>query len=298
MKKEQRIIRDFEKLRQQLSQISHIAAHSKDANLWSHEASVRKKIKDLKGYRDKHLKDYDAVLGGYLELLDQISIRLLKHYNKKNGTDYRFEEIVDRDKNGYISSGLISVLVTSHIPKLMAEEFSKHFPENPKDEYKTARSMHRNVILHLGETNTGKTYQALERLKQAKTGVYLAPLRILALENYEKLNREGVPCHLITGEEEILVENAGHVCSTSEKLDADRACEVAVIDEIQMVANPQRGQAWTRALLSLQCGEIHICGAINAKELISRIRTTAETPSGSSNIKDRRRLKSIPILFR
>ena len=134
MKKEQRIRRDFDKLRQQLSQISYIARQSKDSNLWNHEASVRKKIKELKNYKDKQLKEYDAVLSGYLALLDEISLRLLRQYNKKKGTDYRFDEIIGRDINGYISSGLISVLVTSHIPKLMAEEFSKNFPENPKDE--------------------------------------------------------------------------------------------------------------------------------------------------------------------
>jgi ATP-dependent RNA helicase SUPV3L1/SUV3 len=128
--------------------------------------------------------------------------------------------------------------------------------------------MKRRFVLHLGETNTGKTYQALERLKQAKKGVYLAPLRILALENYEKLNREGVPCHLLTGEEEILIQNAEHISSTIEKLDRSRVYDVAVIDEIQMIANSQRGQAWTRAVLSLQCEEIHICGAINAKDLM------------------------------
>ncbi len=73
--------------------------------------------------------------------------------------------------------------------------------------------------------------------------MYLAPLRILALENYERLNREGVPCNLVTGEEELLTENARHVSSTVEKLDLDREYDVAVIDEIQMIGNSQRGQA-------------------------------------------------------
>lgn len=63
--------------------------------------------------------------------------------------------------------------------------------------------MNRKFYLHLGETNTGKTYNSMERLKLSKKGIYLSPLRILALENFEKLNREGVICNLITGEEEI-----------------------------------------------------------------------------------------------
>ncbi|XP_023684817.1 ATP-dependent RNA helicase SUPV3L1, mitochondrial isoform X2 [Paramormyrops kingsleyae] len=36
--------------------------------------------------------------------------------------------------------------------------------------------------------------------------------------------------------------------------------EVAVIDEIQMIRDPSRGWAWTRALLGLCANEIHVCG--------------------------------------
>lgn len=271
MKKSQKMQRDFDKLKSQLKQIEQIARNSKDANLWSHEAAVRKKIKALKAFENKDIKEYKAVYDGYLSLLNTISERLLRHYNKRNKTAYIFEEIIESDRAGYISSGIIPVLINSHIPALVARDFVKYFPENPKDEYTSARSMKRNIILHLGQTNTGKTYQAIERLKQAEKGIYLAPLRILALENYEKLNRDGVPCNLITGEEELLTENAMHVCSTVEKLSTDEIYDVAVIDEIQMIANSQRGQAWTRALLGLRCGEIHICGAFNAKELIEKI---------------------------
>ena len=44
---------------------------------------------------------------------------------------------------------------------------------------------------------------ALERLKKAKTGAYLGPLRLLALEVYDKLNDSGIGCNLLTGEERI-----------------------------------------------------------------------------------------------
>lgn len=271
MKKSQKMQREFYKLRSQLSHIEQIANNSRDANLWAQEAAVRKKIKALKSFENMGFKEYKEVYKGYLSLLDAISVRLLRHYNKRNKTSYVFEDIVKSDKAGYISSGIIPVLINSHIPALIARDFVKYFPENPKDEYKPARSMKRHVILHLGQTNTGKTYHAIERLKQAEKGIYLAPLRILALENYEKLNRDGVPCSLITGEEELITENAMHVCSTVEKLDTDEVYDVAVIDEIQMISNSQRGQAWTRALLGLRCREIHICGAINAKELTEKI---------------------------
>ena len=57
-------------------------------------------------------------------------------------------------------------------------------------------------VLHIGETNTGKTHQALQKMKEAESGLYFAPLRLLALEVFDKLNAEGVPCTLKTGEEE------------------------------------------------------------------------------------------------
>ena len=46
---------------------------------------------------------------------------------------------------------------------------------------------------------------------------------------------------------------------------------VVVIDEIQMIADPERGFAWTRALLGLDCNEIHVCGGIEAIDLIQKL---------------------------
>ena len=145
------------------------------------------------------------------------------------------------------------------------------FPANPKDEYADARKLKRKIYLHLGETNTGKTYNSMQRLKEVEKGIYLSPLRILALENYERLNAEGVKCSLMTGEEEIIVENATHISCTIEKLDINEEYDIAVIDEIQMIKDDQRGAAWTRALLGLKSNEVHICGALNAKKLIIKI---------------------------
>ena len=271
MKKARKAQREFETIKKQLDQTAHIVSNTRDSKLWDHEASVRKRIRALHAMHYRDLKGFDEVLNGYLALLDDISKRLLNHYSKKKGMSYKFEEIVETDRDGYITSGIISVLVTSHIPKVMAEQFERCFPANPKNEYEPARKIKRRFILHLGETNTGKTYRAIERLKQARNGVYLAPLRILALENYERLNREGVPCHLITGEEELLTERAAHVSSTIEKLNLGKEYDVAVIDEIQMIGSSQRGQAWTRAVLGLRCPEIHVCGAFNARTLMEEI---------------------------
>ncbi len=55
--------------------------------------------------------------------------------------------------------------------------------------------MKRKIVYHGGPTNSGKTYHALQRLKAADPlhggGVYLGPLRLLALEVYDRLNEEG-----------------------------------------------------------------------------------------------------------
>ena len=70
-----------------------------------------------------------------------------------------------------------------------------------------AREIKRHFILHIGPTNSGKTYNALQAYKQALNGVYLAPLRLLAFEVFEKLNMENIPCDMLTGEEEIRIPN-------------------------------------------------------------------------------------------
>lgn len=263
--------RNFRKLKNQISQINEIVHHTKTKSLWEHEASVRKKLKELREYEDLDLKDYKSVYQGYLDILEYISIRLIEDYNNKNKTDFSYEEIVNKHYESFLKSGIISVLISQHIPSIASEEFDRIFPSNPKDEYLGARRINRKFYLHLGETNTGKTYNAVQRLKLAGKGIYLSPLRILALENYERLNREKVKCHLITGEEEIRVEGANHISCTIEKLNLNEEYEVGIIDEIQMIDDDQRGFAWTRALLGLKCREIHVCGALNTKKLLIKI---------------------------
>lgn len=47
--------------------------------------------------------------------------------------------------------------------------------------------------------------------------------------------------------------------------------DVAVIDEIQMLRDQERGGAWTRVLLGLCAREIHLCGEEAAVNLVQRI---------------------------
>lgn len=271
MLKKNALQREFKKLKSQVNHIKEIAYNSRVGSLIEQESSLRKKIRLLNEMGNEGFKDFSLVKEEYEELLEYVSKRLLDDYNKNNNTDFDFYEVVRGNYNSFINSGFMSVLTKMHIPKLISKEFQENFPKNPKDEYKLARNIKRRVIVHLGETNTGKTYNAVERLKLAKNGVYLSPLRILALENYEKLNNENIVCNLLTGEEEIIKEGATHTSCTIEKLNIKKEYDIAIIDEIQMIDDPQRGDAWTRALLGLRCEEIHLCGALNAKEVVEKI---------------------------
>ena len=264
-------LREFKKLKSQINQIEEIVHHSKVGALIEQETSIRKKIRLLKEMEKEGFKEYQDVCDRYEEILEDASKRILEDYNKKNNTDFDFYEVVRGNYNTFLNSGIMTVLTKQHIPKLIGEAFEEAFPDDPKDEYMATRRMKRKIYIHLGDTNTGKTYNAVERLKTAKKGVYLSPLRILALENYDKLNNEGIVCDLMTGEEEIIKENSTHVSCTIEKVNLKQSYDIAVIDEIQMISDTQRGIAWSRAVLGLRCNEIHICGAMNAKELLIKI---------------------------
>ena len=64
-------------------------------------------------------------------------------------------------------------------------------------------------------------------------------------------------------------EPSNHVSCTIEMANLNKSFDVAVIDEIQMIKDPQRGWAWTRALLGLRAKEIHVCGDGSALDLVA-----------------------------
>ncbi len=102
-------------------------------------------------------------------------------------------------------------------------------------------------------------------------GIYLAPLRLLAWEIYEKLTKKDVRCTLLTGQDKIYVNDQTHYSMTIEKCDFRRRFDIAVIDEIQMIEDIERGSAWTNAVLGLQADEIHLCGDERGFHLMKNI---------------------------
>ncbi len=134
-----------------------------------------------------------------------------------------------------------------------------------------ARRMNRKIIYHMGPTNSGKTYHAIQALCAAKKGCYLAPLRLLASELFDTMNNKGVKTTLLTGEEVVEVPGASHYSSTIEMAKLNERFDCAVIDEVQMLTDPQRGWAWTRALINIQADEVHVCGDHSVLELVKKV---------------------------
>ena len=123
------------------------------------------------------------------------------------------------------------------------------------------------VVAHLGPTNSGKTYAALEELAGARRGVYAGPLRMLAQEAHRRLSeRVGAEnVGLVTGEERVRA-GAPITCSTVEM--APQSGTLLVLDEVQWADDSERGSAWTRLLLAGEYREILLLGALDALPLV------------------------------
>lgn len=101
--------------------------------------------------------------------------------------------------------------------------------------------------------------------------MYLGPLRLLAAEIYETLTSAGIYTNLFTGQERREIPFATHSAATVEMAPTSQDFDVVVIDEIQMISDPYRGFAWTRALMGMRCKEIHVCGGLEAKDMVQKI---------------------------
>ena len=228
------------------------------------------------------------------EDLNQVNEELLSHFNL--AVDALYDHMLDLSKDLNIeASKLESFIIQFLVPQIKTSQTLKlkekskrrilyHFGEylkplkekrmreellaktirDFKNLFPLARSLKRKIIFHVGPTNSGKTYEALQKLKAADTGYYLAPLRLLALEGYENLKKEGVPVSLITGEEEIIDEESTHISSTIEMLNNSVDVEVCVIDEIQMIDDRDRGWAWANALIGAPAKTVILTGSSNA----------------------------------
>ncbi|MDU2670803.1 MAG: DEAD/DEAH box helicase [Clostridium sp.] len=226
----------------------------------------------LKGF-NKALIDKEDKVKELIKRVATVENILYKDYLEENPKAPSIDDMEEfRECIPWICiKGLVWTSENIYIKNKVKDEIQDIIHDDPIDEYEKARSMKRHFILHIGDTNTGKTHASIERLMDAESGVYLAPLRLLALEIQDKLRSENISCSLLTGEEEDIVSYASHVSSTIEKLQLETEYDICVIDEAQMIADKQRGWAWTRAIIGVLAPEIHICMAPEAKDIVIKL---------------------------
>ena len=143
-------------------------------------------------------------------------------------------------------------------------------PSHIPDLFPAARSIRRHFIIHVGGTNTGKTYDSMAMMAHAPSGVYLSPLRMLAYEGREVIRGYGVPCSFATGEEKELQQGAKHISETIGMLDYNRPYDCAVIDECQLISG-EDGSLYTNAILGVNAKTVCVCCAWSGLEITRQL---------------------------
>ncbi len=135
------------------------------------------------------------------------------------------------------------------------------------------------LVAVLGPTNTGKTHLAVERMLGHASGMIGLPLRLLAREIYDRIVTLRGPraVALITGEEKIVPPRAHYFVCTVEAMPLTRQVEFLAVDEIQLVADPERGHLFTHRLLHARgTFETMFLGAGTMAPLIRRLLPEAQ----------------------
>ncbi|KAI4257602.1 MAG: hypothetical protein LQ352_001586 [Teloschistes flavicans] len=255
----------FGRQRQRTTALFPVTSEAIDAAIFSKLEEARNSIKEPT--YDEFVHDITSALQGSHASSDRIS-RIVESLRK-----------IVVEQAGF---GLTAQIKYAYYDLLAARSATKSTLQDqakftdlryPTEWYPGARQIQRTIHLHVGPTNSGKTYHALKRLEQAGSGVYAGPLRLLAHEVYTRLNARGRACHLITGDDRRMAEdeNAKMMSCTVEMVPVNMTCDVAVIDEIQMLGNEERGWAWTQAFLGLQAKELHVCGEERTVPLVREL---------------------------
>jgi ATP-dependent RNA helicase SUPV3L1/SUV3 len=194
------------------------------------------------------------------------SKRQLEYYYMSNGV-YGIKVLLQR--------AFVSYMGYSEAPSTVLRQGKMEMAADvrfPQEWFTLTRQMHRTWHLHVGPTNSGKTYHALKRLEECGNGIYAGPLRLLAQEIFERMNAKGIPCNLVMGDDVRVVDPLATVqSSTMEMVDLNRQVDVCVIDEIQMIGDEDRGWAWTEAVLGVRAKEVHMCGEERTVEVIKKL---------------------------
>lgn len=236
---------------------------------------------------EKIVKNFSQVQGFAKLRIQRKILPFLTDTNRLNA----FLDKLDADRLGLTSlTGLELEELEEHIGELYLHYLEETHPEQleisvalcdltdmrrPHEWFPKARSLKRRIIYHYGPTNSGKTMSSLQRLLEAKKGIYCAPLKLLAKEVQSKLLKAGTVCSLLTGDERDPRPDATITSCTVEMANLEEEYDIAVIDEIQLIDDLVRGTGWTNCLLGLCAKELHLCGDARAAELVAKI--VAET---------------------
>ncbi len=140
-----------------------------------------------------------------------------------------------------------------------------------KEFFPAAREMKRKHTFFVGPTNSGKTYRGFNELALGHSGAYLAPLRLLALEGQEEIEKRGKECSLLTGEEIEIKESATFVASTIEMANLEKQIDCALIDEVQLLLDKNRGWAWSQALVGIPAQRVIMTGSEECVPTLRRL---------------------------
>lgn len=185
-------------------------------------------------------------------LVEKITMDMRKTTRQYGGFIEKLDSIYKRWLNQAVEIEKIKTIEA----KIRIDSYEQTFP--------LARALRRKIIINIGPTNSGKTHNSLNVLAEAKKGIYLAPLRLMAAEGKEALEARGIKCDLVTGEEQIISEESTHISSTVEMCEFNSRLDVAVIDEIQMISDPHRGWAWSQALIGVSANTVILVGSEEA----------------------------------
>lgn len=243
------------------------------------------KVKLSKGQFAKYLDDHSL---GFANVWARLEAKLLSN-DPRLQDQALLAELEDRFVPSEADSGPLRAPLTYAFYDLATSDlFSPKDIENqtalldlryPNEWYPKTRTIQRTIHVHVGPTNSGKTYHALKRLEGAETGVYAGPLRLLANEVYTRMNDAGRSCVLVTGDEirappedflgsDDPAKPPTLASCTVEMVPTHKPFKVAVIDEIQMLGSVDRGWAWTQALLATEADEVHVCGEARTVPLL------------------------------
>jgi ATP-dependent RNA helicase SUPV3L1/SUV3 len=254
------------------------------------------------GYKEKRNMNYGFT---YLWNVEMINDECFNELNQKKNTDQTIEQIYDFFKQQELVEKHNKELKTK---RLKQEELKRELKDQEryinrlerektkkeKQEEKTQKLIKKTsevidpitqeiysmwfnnnsteYIINVGPTNSGKTHKAVDELMKSGDGVYLSPLRLLAFENYEKINELGYPCDLFTGEDKVI--NGSSLSSrTTEMMDYKNEYDVVILDECFLIGDVNRGKSWLKVILEAKCRKMYLITSNEGLYILEEILT-------------------------